>query len=775
MKWRFIRSGIIYVLFSSAIVSAQDHSDLIKIDLKGKSLLDLQNTGLAFDHGHYSKGEYFIGDFSPAEKLKLRSFGFQFEKAEPESIHSLRNSIIDCYPDTLVPPYYNPPINYEYGSMGGFLTLDELYENLELMHDLYPNLITQKSKIANITTEEGRPIYYFKISDNPNQDEDEPEALYTALHHAREPASMSQMIFFMWYLLENYGNDVEVKRLVDSRELYFVPCVNPDGYRYNQTTNPSGMGYWRKNRTFSLNGTVGVDLNRNYGYEWAFNNIGSSPNGDEETYRGESAFSESETQAIRELCRQRKFKIAINYHTFGNIMIIPWGFSNVQTSENEQFYTLAKEFTKYNKYTIGTATTTLNYQVNGVSDDWMYGDTTSKEKIYAFTPEIGESFWPSRQDIGRINQDAQYINFSSAWNAGSVARMSEISSGNLEPEEAPLKLLVHRTGLVSNNIKISCESNYPNAIKIYNPEVFDLEPVGQKIVEVKYEYLQGLPKGTVVNFKITLETGEYIETIDVPKIYLGTPYWRDDANNLDYWHSSNADELELTDEDFNSAPSCFTDSPHKNRESNKNFVVVSNEEIDLSNAHYAYLSYKIKYDLNPEEDYAQFLVSVDGNKYHPICGRYSIAGNLLQGIDQPVYTGKSSTWLSEWIDLKDFLGSSINLQIKVGTGLVGNYDGFYIDDIRIYTDLISSNTGTQRKDNMNLFPQPAKDELWIDSKEAYFDKIMIFNVLGQNQPVEFNNEGSLWKCNIKNLAGGLYNLVLLNGQTMVKQSKIIIE
>jgi carboxypeptidase T len=72
-----------------------------------------------------------------------------------------------------------------------------------------------------------------EISNNPNVDEEKPEVLYTAIHHAREPASLSQTIFYMWYLLENYETSEEVRFLIDHTEMYFIPVVNPDGYIIN--------------------------------------------------------------------------------------------------------------------------------------------------------------------------------------------------------------------------------------------------------------------------------------------------------------------------------------------------------------------------------------------------------------------------------------------------------------------------------------------------------------------------------------------------------------
>ena len=112
--------------------------------------------------------------------------------------------------------------------MGGFYTLSEVIGELDNMKIQYPILISTKISIGNSV--ENRPIYTVKISDNPEFDENEPEILYTALHHAREPQSMMQMIYFMYYLLENYNTDPSVQYLVNNRELYFIPVVNPDGY-----------------------------------------------------------------------------------------------------------------------------------------------------------------------------------------------------------------------------------------------------------------------------------------------------------------------------------------------------------------------------------------------------------------------------------------------------------------------------------------------------------------------------------------------------------------
>jgi len=112
---------------------------------------------------------------------------------------------------------------------------------LDAMKEQYPELISTKASISETqSTVEGRPIYFVRISDNPEVDEDEPEVLYDGIHHAREPVSMMSLLYYMWYLLENYDTNAEIKNLVDNTEMYFVPMINPDGYLFNEETNPNG-------------------------------------------------------------------------------------------------------------------------------------------------------------------------------------------------------------------------------------------------------------------------------------------------------------------------------------------------------------------------------------------------------------------------------------------------------------------------------------------------------------------------------------------------------
>ena len=156
-------------------------------------------------------------------------------------------------------------------------------------------------------------------------------------------------------------------------------------------------------------------MNRNYGYEWGFDDIGSSTNPNNDTYRGTEGFSEPETQAVRDFCNLHEFKITMNYHAFGNLLIYPWGYSDQVTDENDTFRALGEAMTQENNFLLGTGTETVGYTVNGDSDDWMYGETDTKPAIYSMTPEVGNlGFWPPENLIDTYNKSCLLQNITAA-------------------------------------------------------------------------------------------------------------------------------------------------------------------------------------------------------------------------------------------------------------------------------------------------------------------------------------------------------------------------
>jgi len=287
-------------------------------------------------------------------------------------------------------------LNKDNRTMGGFMTLSEIENKLDALKLQYPTLITAKFSIGQSV--EGRDLWAVKVSDNPDIDEDEPELLYISLIHAREPAAGASLMFFIEYMLDLYGIDTEITYLIDHRELYFVPVQNPDGYVWNETTDPLGGGMWRKNRRLNPDLSYGVDLNRNYGYLWGFDNVGSSPNFTNETYRGSTPFSEPETQAVRDFTISRNFVIVHNFHTYSDLELWPPGHDREFSIFDDFYQNVGDSMTQSNGYTpqIGWRL----YPTNGAADDWHWGDTILKPRQISLTCEIGNTgFWPNPAEI----------------------------------------------------------------------------------------------------------------------------------------------------------------------------------------------------------------------------------------------------------------------------------------------------------------------------------------------------------------------------------------
>ena len=273
---------------------------------------------------------------------------------------------------------------------GVWHTYDEMVAELNAIHSEFPALTEAPFSIG--TTLQGRTIWAMKVSDNPGVEEGEPEVLLDGVHHAREIMTVEMMLHYARYLCENYWTDPAATFLVDNRQIYFVPIVNPDGFVYNETIAPNGGGMWRKNRRVNGNGCYGVDINRNYTYQWV--GSGSSIDPCNDTYRGPSAGSEPEAQAMMNFINPHEFVTHDSYHSVAGMILYPWGYTLGDTPDDALFQATASVRATDNGYQTGQPGELL-YLVNGGFFDWAYGEQTTKPKIFTFTTEIGGSnFWP---------------------------------------------------------------------------------------------------------------------------------------------------------------------------------------------------------------------------------------------------------------------------------------------------------------------------------------------------------------------------------------------
>ncbi|UCF06352.1 MAG: immune inhibitor A [bacterium] len=270
--------------------------------------------------------------------------------------------------------------------LGLYHTYAETEAMLDSLASLYPGLTHMDTLGTSI---EGRLIRAIKISDNADTDEEEPEVLIMGCHHARELMSVEIPLLLAAYLLDNYGTSLEVTYLVDNREVWIAPMINPDGHVYveNNHSDPWWQ-WWRKNRRDNSDGTFGVDNNRNYGYMWGYDDFGSSPNTSYPTYRGTAPFSEPENQAVRDFCASRSFIVALSYHSYGEIIIYPWGYAQLYTDDHELFVTLADSLNRGLGYSSGNPAMGAIYVTNGGTNDWVYGDVSTKGRFFGYTIEL---------------------------------------------------------------------------------------------------------------------------------------------------------------------------------------------------------------------------------------------------------------------------------------------------------------------------------------------------------------------------------------------------
>jgi hypothetical protein len=768
---------IIFILLASIISSSsllsQTNYSKVKIDLMSNNIAEIAKSGIDVTDGQYKKGTFLITDLSDTEIENIKKAGIAYEVIIPDvdsfyeqrsknDIQQLKRNVEDEWPI---------PQNWEYGSMGGFYTLDEVMSELDDMVAQYPNLISPRYAISPDTlTHDGRQLYWLRISDNPLTNEDEPEILYTALHHAREPIGVQQMIYYMWYLLENYATDPDIQILVDNTEMYFVPVVNPDGYEHNHLTNPNGGGMWRKNRRNNGDGTYGVDPNRNYGYKWGNDDNGSSPITSDETYRGPSAFSEPEIKNMRDFCNDHEFKLALNYHSYSNLLLYPWGWTEDVTPDDDIFHDFAVLMTEENNYTVGPASTTI-YPVNGDSNDWMYGEQDTKDKVFAYVPEVGngnDGFWPSTSRIVPLCQENMLQNITAARLVGKYAELTETSPMATDALESNIKYDIKRLGLTDAEqftVSLTALDDYVESTG--NDDIFlNMDLMQIESDSISYTLNADIEGGTEFKLLLTVDNGMYTVSDTITKIF-GTMVvvFDDNGDNLDNWTSL---KWETTDEDSHSAANSITDSKNSDYQSGLNSKITMDTSIDLIDTDIAFISFWAKWDIEAGYDYVQILIKrTDDASYTPLEGKYTKKGaNYYLDDSQPYYDG-TTDWVHEEINISEYTGSEIKIRFVLVTDQYVEADGFYFDDFTVSILSTTTSVNSEELDQVfisNPYPNPHTNSFTLRYNLGYNKKasLLIYNSFGSlvaERPL--NKRQDVITVDTKNLPSGIYYLSII--------------
>ncbi|HEX7342691.1 MAG TPA: M14 family zinc carboxypeptidase, partial [bacterium] len=222
-------------------------------------------------------------------------------------------------------------VEYLAASLTAYSELDETddYYTYTTLTAQLQNWATQYANIAllyNLATSwQNRTVYGMKISDNPMLEEDEIVCFFIGCHHGNEDISAEVPMYFLNYMLSNYGTNPDVTYYVENREIWVIPLLNPDGYvnnsRYNAHT---------------------VDINRNYSFHW----------GQSASNYGPYPFSEPETQAVRDLNLAHHFTTSHSYHSYGEEILYPFAWAaNHPSPDNAFFVEMANAMAALNGYT----------------------------------------------------------------------------------------------------------------------------------------------------------------------------------------------------------------------------------------------------------------------------------------------------------------------------------------------------------------------------------------------------------------------------------------
>lgn len=771
MKLPAIVLSVFFVLSLSVASAQQQRYDRVQVNLDAShTIADLAALGIEADHGQFRKGISLTTDLSASEVQRIAAAGFSYQVLIQDVATyyaQQRAPISPASPRTVTcssPFSYNvqTPANFHGGSMGGFLTYAELLTQLDSMHAKYPNLISARNVIDTFHSIEGRPLYWLRISNHPDSDQTQkPQILYTALHHAREPAGLTDMMFYMWYLLENYQTSAEVRALVDHTEMYIVPCVNPDGYIYNETTNPTGGGMWRKNRRHNADSTYGVDLNRNYGYNWGYDNTGSSNVTTDETYRGTAGFSEPEIAAMKFFAEHHHFSIAVNYHTYSNMLIYPWGYeAGLLTPDSDLYIAYARTMTKYNGFLYGTGDQTVGYTTNGDSDDWMYGEQNTKNKILSMTPESGSQaygFWPPASAVTDVAKENFDLIFYAHKFLLRHLELTDISPKVTLSHQFKFTYQAEQLGLDTPSVyTLSLTSSDPNVTvpstvrTITNPAL--LSTVTDSFL---IQLSPNITNGSTFSFAVVVDNGLYTYADTITKKFISgdTLYYNNCNSAATFTHTGS---WGTTSSSYTSPAASITDSPNGNYPNNSTTSITLTDTIDLTHATSASLLYQARWQLEKSYDYVLTEASADGQSWSPLCGLYTNVGQNQNNAYQSLYDGYQNEWVQEVIDLGDYTGHKTMLRFTLSSDQYLNYDGFYFDDLTVLAQIDSAATGVKSltgSSDWTIYPNPASDRVMIAPATVSGSLLTVYDAMGAEvKKILLTNEN----VSVADLAPGAY-------------------
>lgn len=609
-------------------------------------------------------------------------------------------------------------------TFGGYYSFAQMNTAMNNLVAAYPS-IAQKTSLGK--THENRDIWCIKISDQvATNDVSEPGVLFMGLQHAREAIGGSSMLFLMQYLCQNYATNQSIRDIVNNRQIYIIPCTNPDGWEYNRNNGGAGSG-WRKNRRSNGGGTFGVDLNRNWGVDWgncARPIVGSplscgSSDTDDDTYYGPAAFSEPETQVIRDFAYSHQLTAMIDQHSYGPYYSLPFGRPSLpahnMTTSDSKFYTyISSAMGNYNGMRAGNSPQALGYEVAGGVKDWMLrGDTTTKGVVYGLTGEGGAgggttgsfgSFWAPAEEIVNLCKGMTYQNLQLLYAAGSYINLQDQTDINLTSRNGAFDFHAIRVGLKNSPVTVSVVP-LENIQSIGSSVTINTLPNYYDTYDgnINYTLPPALTNGQRVRFAWKIETGGYTYYDTVTKFYNATQLLYDDMEgsfSVNWTSTATNSNAAVTEENWSfttldkfAGSRSMTESASGNYFSRTTRTATYNSTFNLGDATAAYLSFWTKHRAENFRDKLRIQVSTNGTTWVAIAGSTTVQepgtldGSTINGI--PSLTGIKPDWTRELFDLSAWVGTAnLRLRFQFTSDATTSFDfseddGFYIDNVKV--------------------------------------------------------------------------------------------
>ncbi|MCW8803304.1 MAG: immune inhibitor A, partial [Ignavibacteriaceae bacterium] len=516
------------------------------------------------------------------------------------------------------------------------------------------------------------------------------------------------------------------------------------------------------------------------------------------------------SQAIRDLAILKNYGTHFNMHTYGGYILYPWGYIEQETPDSLTYREFAALLTSFSGYAYGYGGQLLGYNSNGSIRDWMYGEQTVKNKIFGYTIEIGDDFWPSQSQIYPIAQQNLRTMIYQSFLAGEYVQL-ENPNFNKEyflPADAVELTPEFRNKGLATAYNLSFELSSPSQYVTINNGSASLDSL-----EARSSFNLATPLSFVISASAPLEeeipivlstsTNGDIISSDTLNIIIGFPLFifEDDSNNpTTYWTitktPTSSPQWDSTYKSFYSEPNSYTDSKNGNYVNNATVTMTLTNPINLVGYTNPRLRFQTKFDIESNWDYGQVQVSTNnGSTWIALEGQYTEPGEgSFQPPGEPVYDGSKSSWAKEEISLSNYLSSQFKIRFRLRTDGGVTRDGWYVDDIGVFIYSIPTNIpeGTEPVYEFSLgqnYPNPFNPSTKIkysipsviasEAKQSQFVSLKVFDVLGNEVATIVNEEkpaGSYEvEFNSSGLSSGIYFYKLQAGSFIETKKMILLK